>query len=98
MITWHFEGVKRVLCLGAHSDDIEIGCGGTILRLITTSDQIEFYWMVLCASEERSREARRSARAFLKNARAKTIEIKSFRDGFLPYIGAPVKEAFEELK
>jgi LmbE family N-acetylglucosaminyl deacetylase len=91
-------GVTRVLCLGAHSDDIEIGCGGTVLRLIERSDKIEFYWMVLSSNPERAKEAERSARAFLRRARKKTIVVKSFRDGFLPYIGAPVKECFEELK
>jgi len=98
MITCHLDGVRRVLCLGAHSDDIEIGCGGTILRLIADSDRIEFYWLVLCSNPERASEARRSANAFLRRARKKTIVVKSFRDGFLPYIGAPVKECFEELK
>jgi LmbE family N-acetylglucosaminyl deacetylase len=91
-------GVTRVLCLGAHSDDIEIGCGGTVLRLIESSAKIEFYWMVLSSNPERANEAERSARAFLRRARTKTIVVKSFRDGFLPYIGTPVKECFEELK
>jgi LmbE family N-acetylglucosaminyl deacetylase len=87
-----------VLCLGAHSDDIEIGCGGTILRLIESSDKIEFYWLVLSSNPERAKEAERSANAFLRVVRRKTIVVKSFRDGFLPYIGAPVKDCFEELK
>jgi LmbE family N-acetylglucosaminyl deacetylase len=91
-------GVKRVLCLGAHGDDIEIGCGGTILSLIEKSNRIEFYWLVLSANPERAKEARRSARAFLGRARKKTVVVKSFRDGFLPYLGPPVKECFEELK
>ncbi len=98
MIPIKLSGVRRVLCLGAHSDDIEIGCGGTVLRLIESSDKIEFYWMVLSSDPERAKEAERSARAFLRRVRAKTIVVKSFRDGFLPYIGAPVKECFEELK
>jgi LmbE family N-acetylglucosaminyl deacetylase len=91
-------GVKRVLCLGAHSDDIEIGCGGTILSLIEKSNRIEFYWLVLSANPERTKEATRSAGAFLRRARKKTVVVKPFRDGFLPYLGAPVKECFEELK
>jgi LmbE family N-acetylglucosaminyl deacetylase len=69
-----------------------------VLRLIESSDKIEFYWMVLSSNPERAKEAERSARAFLRRARTKTIVVKSFRDGFLPYIGAPVKECFEELK
>lgn len=98
MINSTLQGVHKVLCLGAHSDDIEIGCGGTILRLIRDSGNIEVYWLVLSATPERATEARRSANAFLRGARKKTIVLKSFRDGFLPYIGAPVKETFEEVK
>lgn len=90
--------VHRVLCLGAHSDDIELGCGGTVLRLIELSNRIEFFWLVFSSSPERAGEARKSANAFLRGAQKKTIVVKSFRDGFLPYIGAPVKESFEELK
>jgi LmbE family N-acetylglucosaminyl deacetylase len=98
VIACRLGGVKRVLCLGAHSDDIEIGCGGTILSLIEKSNRIEFYWLVLSANPERTKEAGRSARAFLGRARKKTVVVKSFRDGFLPYLGPPVKECFEELK
>lgn len=90
--------VRRILCIGAHSDDIEIGCGGTVIRLIENSKQIEFHWLVLCSNPQRAKEARGSANTFLKGARKKTVVVKSFRDGFLPYIGAPVKECFEELK
>jgi len=98
VITCTLEGAKKVLCLGAHSDDIEIGCGGTILRLIESSDNLEFYWLVLSSNAERAKEAQRSANAFLRRVRRKTIVVQSFRDGFLPYIGAPVKECFEEVK
>ena len=98
MISCNLKRVKRVLCLGAHSDDIEIGCGGTLLQMIEQSKSIEFYWLVLCANPERTMEARRSANAFLARARKKTIVVKPFRDGFLPYLGSPVKQCFEELK
>jgi len=98
MISCNLNRVKRVLCLGAHSDDIEIGCGGTLLQMIEQSKSLEFYWLVLCANPERTMEARRSANAFLARARKKTIVVKPFRDGFLPYLGPPVKECFEELK
>jgi len=98
VIACSLDGVKRVLCLGAHSDDIEIGCGGTILSLIKKSNRIEFYWLVLSANPERTKEARRSASVFLGRARKKTVVVKSFRDGFLPYLGPSVKECFEELK
>ena len=98
MIGCNLNRVKRVLCLGAHSDDIEIGCGGTVLQMIEQSKSIEVYWFVLCANPERTMEARRSAKAFLARARKKTIVVKPFRDGFLPFLGPPVKECFEELK
>jgi len=98
VISCNLNRVKRVLCLGAHSDDIEIGCGGTVLQLIEQSKAIEVYWLVLCANPERAIEARRSANGFLMRAHKKTIVVKSFRDGFLPYLGPPVKECFEELK
>ncbi len=98
MISCNLNGVTRVLCLGAHSDDIEIGCGGTVLQLIEQSKYVEFYWLVLCANPKRTLEARRSANAFLARARKKTIVVNSFRDGFLPYLGSSVKECFEELK
>jgi len=98
VITCSLNGVRRILCLGAHSDDIEIGCGGTILQLLQNSNKLEFYWLVLCSNPDRAREAERSAEAFLRRARKKTVVVKSFRDGFLPYIGAPVKDTFEALK
>ena len=98
VIACNLTRVRRVLCLGAHSDDIEIGCGGTVLRMIEQSKSVEFYWLVLSASPNRAKEAERSANAFLSGARNKTVVLKSFRDGFLPYLGPPVKECFEELK
>jgi LmbE family N-acetylglucosaminyl deacetylase len=98
VITFSLQGARRVLCLGAHSDDIEIGCGGTILHLLRRPRPVEIYWIVFCSNPARAVEAERSANAFLRGVRKKTIVVKSFRDGFLPYIGAPVKETFEELK
>jgi LmbE family N-acetylglucosaminyl deacetylase len=88
----------QILCLGAHSDDIEIGCGGTILRLLADSRHLEFYWVVLSSTVEREREARKSAQLFLKGARRKTVVVKRFRNGFFPAVGGKVKEYFEELK
>lgn len=97
MMTIRFDNLRRVLCLGAHSDDIEIGCGGTVLRLVRDFPEIEFDWVVFSAAGERAVEAKRSAERFLGGARARII-LKDFRDGFFPYHGERVKEAFEELK
>jgi len=87
-----------ILCLGAHSDDIEIGCGGTILKLIEEHERTELYWVVFSASKRRRREAEESAHAFLEKARRKTVVVKKFRDGFFPYSGREIKTYFEDLK
>lgn len=87
----------RVLCLGAHSDDIEIGCGGTLLQLRRLYSRIEFHWVVFSAVGIRAKEAARGAELFAAGSKKQVI-LKEFRDGFLPYDGALVKEAFEELK
>lgn len=88
----------QVLCLGAHSDDIEIGCGGTILRLQHEYPGLQVYWVVFGAIGDRMREARSSAEAFLANVTNKTIVLKQFRDSFFPYVGDQIKECFEEIK
>lgn len=87
-----------VLCIGAHADDIEIGCGGTLLRLLSERPRVFVHWVVLCSDATRAREARRSATRMLKRAAAHHIQVMQFRDGFLPYDGAEVKQAFEQLK
>jgi LmbE family N-acetylglucosaminyl deacetylase len=88
----------RVLCVGAHSDDIEIGCGGTILSLLQRYENVEIRWIVFSASTERASEARQSADLFLAKAGQKDVKIKSYRDGFFPFSGAEIKEEFEVLK
>jgi LmbE family N-acetylglucosaminyl deacetylase len=87
-----------LLCIGAHSDDIEIGCGGLILQLIKHCKSVEVDWVVFSALARREREARRSAELFLRGAARARIEIKRFRDGFFPYNGAKIKKVFEQLK
>jgi LmbE family N-acetylglucosaminyl deacetylase len=87
-----------VLAIGAHADDIEIGCGGTLLRLAAAYPAPEVYWVVLSATGERAAEARASADAFLEGAGRRTVVLREFRDGFLPYQGGAVKEFFEGLK
>jgi LmbE family N-acetylglucosaminyl deacetylase len=97
MIELTLGGVRRVLCLGAHSDDIEIGCGGTLLHLIRERKNLEVTWIVLSGRGARGREARVSAKTFLKGARS-TIIVKPFRDGYFPFQGAHIKDYFEEIK
>jgi LmbE family N-acetylglucosaminyl deacetylase len=88
----------QVLCLGAHSDDIEIGCGGTILRLAEDYPCCSFHWVVFSATGEREAEARRGAELFAGSAHLRGSLLKNFPDGFLPFVGAEVKAVFEELK
>jgi LmbE family N-acetylglucosaminyl deacetylase len=92
------DGPLRLLCIGAHADDIEIGCGGLILSLLKQSNAIKVDWVVFSAPPGRDREARRSAGMFLKGASAQRVTLHAFRDGFLPYDGAAIKTEFEKLK
>jgi len=87
-----------VLCLGAHSDDIEIGAGGTILGWIASGVHLRVHWCVLSASGSRAAEAQRSAAAFLAGAASAKVELAEFRDGFFPYQGADIKTWIEKLK
>ena len=96
-VGWNRTTPLRVLCLGSHSDDLEIGCGGTLLKLIASQPPVLVHWVVFSASDQRAVEARASAGKFLAGAEP-TVEIKSFRDGFFPYLGTAVKDYFEELK
>jgi LmbE family N-acetylglucosaminyl deacetylase len=87
----------RVLCIGAHCDDIEIGCGATLLKL-GAERPLEVTWLILSSTPDRAREARVSAGRFLKRARSSTLLIEALRDGYLPAAWAEAKDAFEGLK
>jgi LmbE family N-acetylglucosaminyl deacetylase len=87
-----------VLCLGAHSDDIEIGVGGTLLSLLDRGVRLDVHWCVLSGGGEREREARASAADFLANTAVAKIEVLPFRDGFFPEQGEQIKSWFEMLK
>jgi len=88
----------QILCLGCHSDDIEIGCGGTILRLAEQYPNCGLHWVVFSASGVREVEARRAAALFAGPTCLRGPILKTFPDGFMPFVGAEVKEVFEGLK
>jgi LmbE family N-acetylglucosaminyl deacetylase len=90
-------GRLRLLALGAHADDIEIGCGGTLLRL-AAQRELEVLWVVFCSNPQRAEEAKNSASQFLRGVTASRVMVGNHRDGFLPYEGGAVKHEFEALK
>jgi LmbE family N-acetylglucosaminyl deacetylase len=102
MLTFEFAKPKdrglRVLCVGAHSDDIEIGCGGTMLRLLSEHADVEVHWVVLGSGGERDEEAVTSAERFLENAGKRDIIVEHFKNSFFPYVGEEIKAFFEKLK
>ena len=98
MIPCTLHGVKRVLCLGAHSDDIEIGCGGTLLELIGDVPDLEVCWVVFSAPGPRAGEASRSADDLLDSVAHTQVKIGSFRESYFPSEWASIKEWFEEIR
>ncbi len=89
---------KSFLFLGAHCDDIEIGCGATVLRLAEEYPAATFHWVVFSSDERRASETRRAAAVLLAKAMERKVVIKEFRNAFFPFIGVELKEYFEELK
>jgi LmbE family N-acetylglucosaminyl deacetylase len=100
MIKFGFEphGSLRLLCLGAHSDDLEIGCGGTVLQWLAQYTGLEVTWVVLSAPGPRAREATESANALLRSATVTKVILREFRDGHFPAQFQEAKNLFEELK
>ncbi|MGI8781514.1 MAG: PIG-L deacetylase family protein [Solirubrobacteraceae bacterium] len=94
----HRDEPLRVLALGCHSDDIEIGAGGLLLRLQEVRPQLEVHWVVFSAHGARREEARSSAGDLLDRVAGLQVDLHSFRDGYFPYEGADVKNVFEALK
>ena len=88
----------RLLCIGAHSDDIEIGCGGTVLEWLSRYEEVEITWVVLSASGMRVAEARDSANAISHGAKLINLVLRDFRDGYFPAQFDEAKNLFEELK
>ena len=98
MIGLSLERVHTLLVVGAHADDIEIGCGGTILELARTRPDIDIRWVVFSADEARAKEARQSADEFLAGFESHQIQLHAFTDGFFPAEWADIKQAFEKLQ
>ena len=90
--------LRSILCLGAHSDDIEIGCGGTVLKLVDANPGLSVHWVVFSAVGDRGLEAQAAAARFLARAGSRTVALHQFRDGFFPSEHAKIKTYFEELK
>jgi LmbE family N-acetylglucosaminyl deacetylase len=89
---------KTILLLGAHCDDIEIGCAATVLYLIDNFPDAHFEWIVFSSSPARAQEATRSANRLLASAISKNVLIENFRNGYFPYVGEQIKDYFESLK
>jgi LmbE family N-acetylglucosaminyl deacetylase len=90
--------VRRVLCLGSHSDDIEIGVGGTLLKLAKKVPDLEVWWVVFSAPGPRAEEARQSAAEFLRGVPRAEVRIGSFRESYFPSEWPSIKDWFEEIK
>jgi len=91
------DGVRSLLCIGAHCDDIEIGCGGAVLGLLARNPGLAVTWLVFTSDDVRSAEARASADRFLAGAGSSTVEIHTFRERYLPHVAVDVKERFDRL-
>ena len=87
-----------LLLIGAHPDDLEIGCGGTVLRWAREGRIARATWVVLSGDQARAVEARRAAAAFLTDVATADVRVEPFRDGFFPQQGTELKEAVESLK
>ena len=98
MIQFDTRNIRHVLCLGAHSDDIEIGCGGTLLSLLASNPGLKVWWVVLSGDAKRTRESRASAKFFLRNATVSKVLTKEFRISYFPFEGSKIKTFFESLK
>lgn len=99
MLSFPCDSVCSILCLGAHADDLEIGCGGTLMQLLAERPrEIDVHWVVLSGDTARSAEAARGGELFLANARRRKITVKGFRDTCFPFIGGEIKEFFATLQ
>lgn len=88
----------NILCIGAHCDDIEIGCGATILKMLRERTNVNVYWLIFCSTEDRRNEAIAGAKLFCSGAARLSTKILGFRDGYLPYEGPSIKDSIEAVK
>lgn len=91
------ESLRSVLCIGAHADDIEIGCGATLAALLAAKPDLIIHWSVFSADQQRAEEARRSAELYLSETKSHHIDIQMFRDSFFPSQYAPIKEHMHSI-
>jgi len=89
--------LNSILCLGAHCDDIEIGCGASILRLVQENPDLHVTWVVLSSDPDRAKEASRAAEVFLAGTAHKTIKLETFRNSYFPFVGAEIKDYIHAL-
>jgi len=92
-----FERVSSILCLGAHCDDIEIGCGGTVLKLLEGRADVRVDWVVFSSDGQRASEARAGAEAFLTGVETANVRVEGFRGRYFPFAGGEIKEYFDSL-
>jgi LmbE family N-acetylglucosaminyl deacetylase len=97
MLNVNFAKPRSLLLLGAHADDIEIGCGATLLRLLDQSPELAVNWVVFSASPQRRQEAALGAELFLKQCKSTHVMIHEFEDSFFPYQGEEIKRLFHQL-
>lgn len=90
-------GLSRLLVLGAHCDDIEIGCGATVMHLVNRHPGLSVRWATFSGDRERRDETQRAAEAFLDGAGTRQVDVFDFRDGYFPWIGDAIKDRFEEI-
>lgn len=100
MIELALSGISKpvVLCLGAHCDDIEIGCGGTLLELGNSLRKASLHCVVFASDGIREAETRAALSELSVGWDNVTIKVHRFRNGYFPYVGADIKDAFEALK
>jgi LmbE family N-acetylglucosaminyl deacetylase len=98
MLNFSLHSARRILCLGAHADDIEIGAGGTLLELTKSRSDLEVWWVVFSAPGARTAEAQASANDFLSAVPNREIKIGSFSESYFPNEWPFIKDWFEDIK